>query len=123
MVAVRVIPSESINPQFEIDLHVLNPNSRSLALRGLSYTLAVKDRELIKGVANQLPVIEAFGEGDIQLLATADLVSSFRLLGDFLKNPAGELTYHLDIKLDVGEYLPLVYIEKQGELNLLGLKK
>ncbi len=53
----RAIPSEGMLPEFEIDLHVVNPNREPLKLVGVSYTVTLEGHELIRGVGNELPVI------------------------------------------------------------------
>ena len=45
-------------PTFEIVLHVINPNLEPLELAGISYSISLDDHKLIKGVGNNLPVIE-----------------------------------------------------------------
>lgn len=57
-------------PSFEIALHVINPNLEPLELVGISYTISLDGHELIKGVGNELPVIEGYGEGSFTLTAS-----------------------------------------------------
>ena len=66
----RILPSSGLAPEFEIGLRVTNPNAQALNLRGVAYTASLDGRELIEGVANDLPTIEAYGTGDVTLTAT-----------------------------------------------------
>ena len=116
--AFRVVPTNSINPSFEIDLHIINPNNTALELRGVAYTASIEGYKVLSGVANQLPVIAAYGEGDVRLLAAADLLGSFRLLNDLMREGRDSLSYTLDIKLDVGSFVPAIYVQESGEISL-----
>ncbi len=121
--AFKLIPANSINPQFEIDLHIINPNDFSLVLKGVSYTASIEGHQLLAGVANDLPVVEAYGEVDVSLQARADLFSGFRLLGDLMKNQRQGLKYQINAKLDVGDFIPAIHIEEKGDLLVMAKEK
>jgi len=113
-------PTESIVPQFEIGLHIVNPNRQPLDLKGIAYTISLEGHNIMTGVANQLPVIEAYGEGDVQLLATLDLLSSIGFFTDMIRNKKKEtLSYKLNAKLDPGGFQPVIRVTKKGNLSLL----
>lgn len=117
--AFRALPTAGLNPQFEIDLHIINPNSRTLKLQGLAYSATIEGHKIFSGVANQLPVIAGYGEGDVSLLASADLMGSFRLLNDLMTQSREGLKYQLNIKLDAGDFIPAIYIKEKGEISLV----
>ena len=53
----RALPSEGGAPRFELKLRIANPNTQSLDIAGISYSVDVLDRELISGVTNEVPLI------------------------------------------------------------------
>ncbi len=114
----RTVPSESGMPKFEIGLQVINPNSEALNLRGVAYTVSVEGRELIKGVGNDLPVIEGYGEGEFTVTATASLFEGAMLLKDLVSSPKGSLGYEFEAKLDVGALVPAIRVRDEGEFSL-----
>jgi LEA14-like dessication related protein len=114
----RVLPSAGAVPNFEIGLHVINPNRESLELRGIAYTVSLDDHELLKGVGNDLPVIEAYGEGDFTISASANLLAGIRFIGDLMKGSNDRLRYDLDAKLDVGGLRPAIRVRDSGEISL-----
>jgi LEA14-like dessication related protein len=67
-------------PEFDIVLHVTNPNRQALEIAGLSYTIHLQGSRLVQCVANELPRIDAYGEADIRMHASADLVAGINLL-------------------------------------------
>jgi LEA14-like dessication related protein len=114
----RALPSDGIVPNFEIGLHVINPNSDTLPLRGVAYTISLGGYELIKGVGNELPVIEAYGEGDIVLTASASMLSAIQLINDLMKQPSDTIAYEIAAKLDIGAFRPAIRVRELGELSL-----
>jgi LEA14-like dessication related protein len=114
----RALPSKGMAPRFEIGLHVTNPNRVALALEGLSYSVNIEGHQLLTGVANDLPVIEGYGEGDITLLATADLFNSISLISDLMRQPRDSFNYEIIAKLDLGGMYPDIPVKKQGQISL-----
>lgn len=116
----RSIPSDSMNPQFEIGLHIVNPNNIDLNLQGVAYTVTIAGHTILTGASHDLPLIPAYGEGDVTLKASADLLGSLRLIASVLKNQHQQLDYQLDVKLDVGDFIPAIRVEKHGEISMPG---
>lgn len=114
----RAIPSAGTIPNFEIGLHVINPNPEPLKLRGVSYTVRLGGHELVKGVGNQLPVIEAYGEGDLLLTGSANLIAGMRLVGDLMNRPGDTMEYEFEAKLDIGALRPAIRVKDSGEVAL-----
>ena len=120
--SVRAIPSQGMLPDFEIDLHVVNPNREALKLAGVSYTVSLEGYELIKGVGNDLPVIEGYGEGDITLNASADLFAGVGLIRELMSTGKDTLSYRFEAKLDPGALRPSIRIKDTGEVSLSGAR-
>lgn len=114
----RALPSESMVPSFEIGLRVINPNRESLELQGVAYTVSLEGHELIKGVGNELPVIEGYGEGDLKLTATANLFAGIRLISDLMRKQRDSFTYEFEAKLDIGAFRPAIRVTDTGEISL-----
>jgi LEA14-like dessication related protein len=110
-------PSNSVSPEFEIVLHITNPNRDSLELEGVSYTINLNDNKVISGVANDLPTIEPYGEADVTLYATADLFGGFQLLTGLMNTKNGQIEYEFNAKLDAGLFKPLIRVSKKGVLT------
>ncbi len=115
--AFRVLPSNTLNPKFEIDLHIINPNNIMLNLQGISYSASIEGHKILTGVSNELPVIEAYGEGDVRLVASADLFGSFGLINDLVRQNKKDLSYQLNVKLDVGNFTPAIRVERLGTIS------
>ncbi len=116
----RALPTQGAIPDFEIGLHVINPNGEALNLRGVSYTISLGGYDLIKGVANQLPVIEGYGQGDLMLTGSANLIAGIRLVNALITRPGDTVPYEFSAKLDVGAWRPAIRVKDGGVISLQG---
>lgn len=116
--SVRALPSEGALPDFEIVLHVLNPNNEALKLSGVSYTVSLDGHDVVKGVGNDLPVIEGYGEADLTLTASANLFAGIGLLRDMMSTPGDKIDYEFEAKLDPGPLSPSIRVKDAGEISL-----
>ncbi|RDE19744.1 hypothetical protein DV711_12765 [Motiliproteus coralliicola] len=123
LTSFELLPSNGVAPKFGIGLHVINPNRTPLSLKGLVYNVEIEGHKILTGVANDLPVIAAYGEGDIQLQASANLFNTLRMLSSLVNRPSDSLSYDLNAKLDVGSLLPRVEVNESGKIDLSGLSR
>lgn len=105
-------------PEFDIVLRVTNPNRDALEIAGLSYTIHLQGNKLIDGVASQLPIIPAYGEAEVRLRATADLVGGLNLLGELLDRPGERVAFELNADIDLGRFYPMVNVTRRGTISL-----
>ena len=115
-VALRVVNGLSVD--FDIVLNVTNPNRKALSARGLTYTVRLLGRQVIEGVTNNIPTIAAYGEAEVNLSATADLVTGLGLLNDFLTRPSEPLDYEFNAEIDLGALYPTVKVQRSGIIAL-----
>jgi hypothetical protein len=113
--AFRLLPSKGL-PKFEIELHVINPNSTELKLRGISYSASIEGNKVLSGVANKIPTIAPYGEAKVTLTGSVDLFGSIQLLTDLMQQRNTGINYKLNVKLDVGRFMPNIRVEKQGQI-------
>jgi len=114
----KVLPSSGMLPQFAIGLHIINPNRTALTLQGLVYTIELEGHKVITGVANNLPVIAAYGEDDIELQASADLFNGLRVLSSLIQQQNGQVNYRFTARLNVSNLMPDIAISDQGKIDL-----
>lgn len=118
--SLRALPAAANTlPDFEVGLRVLNPNPEPLKLRGVSFTVSLDGRDLVKGVGNQLPVIEPYGAGDFKVTASANVFAGIRFISDLLRSgPKDTFDYDLEAKLDIGAFRPPIRIRDSGRIDL-----
>lgn len=114
----RALPSQGAMPEFEIVLNVTNPNRDALELEGITYTVRLNGRDLVKGVGNDLPVIDGYGSGDFTLSASASMYSGIRFFSDLMKSNSESIRYEVEAKLDVGRFRPAIRIKDSGDFSM-----
>lgn len=114
----RSIPSDSGAPRFEIKLRIANPNKQTLDIAGISYSIELLDRELISGVTNDVPTIEAYSEEVVTLEAGLQLFELVKLFASLGREPAEQLDYRFSAKVDFNGFLPTQRIEDSGTIAL-----
>lgn len=116
----RSLPGTEGAPRFEIKLRVINPNAQPLDIVGISYSIALLDRELISGVSNDVPRIEPYSEEVVTLEASLQLFELLRLLASLGRSSSTEvaLDYRFSAKIDFKGLVPTQRIEDTGEISL-----
>ena len=115
--SIRLINFDGLTPQFEIDLHIVNPNRDALELKGLSYTLSLADKRIVSGATSDLPVVAAYGEADFKIDARVSLLDGLQLLSKLMNESQENLVYEFNAKLDLGSFYPTIPIKREGLLN------
>lgn len=105
-------------PAFEIRLQVVNPNLEPLELAGIAYTISLDGHELIKGVGNDLPVIDGYGEGSFTLTAGFNVLAGIQLFRSLLAKDTDTFNYAFEAKLDPGAFRPKIRITQAGSVSL-----
>jgi LEA14-like dessication related protein len=105
-------------PAFEIRLHVTNPNLEPLELAGISYTISLDGQDLIKGVGNELPVIEGYGEGTFTVTAGFKIMAGIRFFRSLIGKDSDSFDYSFKAKLDPGAYKRKIRIADSGSISL-----
>jgi len=116
--AIRSLLFQKAMPAFEIGLRVINPNREPLELQGISYTVSLEGHEVIKGVGNELPIVDAYGEGEFKLTASANLFAGIRLITDLMSGGGDSFKYSFEAKLDIGAFRPVIRVRDAGKISL-----
>ena len=107
-------------PTFEIVLHVINPNLDPLELAGISYSISLDNHKLIKGVGNNLPIIEGYGEGSFVVTAGFNVIAGIQLFRSLMNKDSDSFDYAFDAKLDPGAYKRKIRVSDSGSISLSG---
>ena len=107
-------------PKFEIILHVINPNLDPLELAGISYSISLDNKELIKGVGADLPVIDGYSEGSFSVIAGFNVLAGIQLFRSLLEKDTDSFDYSFKAKLDPGAYKRKIRISDSGSISLSG---
>jgi len=120
--SLELLEQRGLSQRFRIGLRLLNPNSRTLSVNGMSYTLSLNGFKLISGVSNRIPDLLAYGETRVFLQAGTDLFEALRLLRSLTAQSQDplhySLHYQLNAKLDLKGLAPTLNIRRMGTVDL-----
>ena len=118
MESFRSLPGASGAPRFEIKLRVQNPNKEPLNIAGISYGIEVLGKELVSGVTNDVPHIDAYSDGVVTLDASLQMFQLLRLLASLGTAPTDALNYRFTAKIDFEGLVPTQRVEETGQIDL-----
>lgn len=118
LVSIQSLPVQGEAPTFEIKLRVMNPNTQTLDIAGISYSVALLGKELVTGITNDIAPIEGYGEGIVTLKASLQLMELLRLMASLGTSGSGPLEYRFTAKIDFNGFMPTQRIEETGEITL-----
>jgi LEA14-like dessication related protein len=114
----KALPSQGGAPRFEIKLRIANPNKQTFDIAGISYGVEIQGQELISGVTNDVPFIEAYSEEVVTLEAGLQLFHLLRLLASLGMEPTDALEYRFLGKIDFKGFVPTQRVEETGTISL-----
>lgn len=115
---LKPLPSQGIAPVFEVGLHIINPSNSTLKIDGISYTIKLEGQRVLVGVANDLPDIGPYSEGDTAIRATTDMVGSFLLITKLMREKQESIHYEFSARLGVAGLRQDIKVVKEGVLSL-----
>ena len=118
----RAVPSTSGAglPSFEIGLQVINPNLEALEIAGISYTVSLDGQDVIKGVGNDMPTIEGYGEGTLTVTAAFNMMAGIQLFRSLMNKSNETFDYAFEAKLDPGAFKRKIRVRDSGTISLAG---
>lgn len=121
---LQLLPAQGFSQPIEISLLISNPNDRNLSLRGMSYTVGIENFDVLSGVSDQLPTLNAYQETPVKVVVTANVLQLVRLVEHFGRNGVKEnVNYNFSAKLDFSAWLPALRINEKGSIPLAAKKR
>ena len=118
LIGIEALPSDGIEPRFQVSLRVINPNNSDMTIDGVYYELSLRGKEFITGASSTSTTVPSYGENTLNLQASIGLMKMLALMGDFIRNPDNpKLDYQFRAKIDVRELMIPLHITKQGDIS------
>ena len=121
VVGVEIARGDLFEQRFKARMRVQNPNDRSIAVRGVSYTLQIGGEELGRGLSGSSFTVPALGEAEFDMLVTMNLAGTLMRLLERARSDGlpDSLSYRLrgEVKLAEGLVRTVPFDEK-GSVRL-----
>lgn len=116
VVGVEIVRGDLFEQRFKARMRVRNPNDRSIAVRGVSYSLQIGGEELGRGLSGSSFTVPALGEAEFDMLVTANLAGTVMRLLERARSDGlpDSLSYRLrgEVKLAEGLVRSIPFDEK-----------
>lgn len=123
VLSIKRMPSQGMDQQLVVELNVQNPNAMDLPLKGIAYALLIEGNEVASGVSANVSTIPAYGEAQLSLPVTTNLMGMVRLVTGLMMKGQQNINYELLAKLDVGiALIPKLTISEAGTIPLSTLR-
>lgn len=107
-----------LDQRFRVQLTMTNPNDYALDLKAIQFEVSIADRELINGVAGNLPKIPAYGQASFAVEGQANVFEVGGLLAKVLKNPTAKIDYDVTGTVSLRSGFPKTFpLKKRGTLS------
>jgi len=118
IVSIKMAEQQGLRQMFDVTLAVSNPNGINLSLVGMDYTLALEGLDVIKGSANNIPTIPAYGKQNIDIRLGIGLLEGLQFFNKLSSKGSAALDYGLQLNLDTGlPILGVIPISRKGVLD------
>ena len=117
VVSMTMQSADIFSQRMLVRMRVLNPNSRELPVKGITYRIEVDGTELAQGLTDKAFVVPALGEAEFDVQVTANLASALtQLLG---RKSRDTLDYRLvgSVALSSG-FLRRIPFDERGSVKL-----
>ncbi len=117
VLAVAVGPVSQDQQQLRLTLHAVNPNARTIAVRGIDCTLELSGAQVAQGMTTQAFALPANGAIDFDVDVTADLATAVRILAGNLSHHAVDYRLYGRVHLQ-GGILSTLPFDQRGRVRL-----
>lgn len=107
-----------LDQRFRVQLTMTNPNDYALDLKAIQFEVSIADKELINGVAGNLPKIPAYGQASFSVDGQANVLEVGSLMAKVLKNPSANFDYTVKGTVSLRSGFPKTFpLQKRGTLS------
>ena len=118
LTGLRPLPSQGLEARFMVGLKIVNMSARTLNISGMSYRLKLNGHPVASGVSSGIRGIPAYREKRVEVEASTNLLASFKMIGEAIKNPAQNFNYELETKLRMSWWPVPITVVESGEIDL-----
>jgi len=119
IVGVRLEGSDLLTQHFKVRVHVVNPNDRTLPVKGIEYTLEVDGEPFATGDSAASFIVPALGEAEFDMNVTTNVAGTLVRLLSRGSDAAANVPYRLTGKISLSQgWLQSIPFEQHGTFRL-----
>ncbi|HUL47054.1 MAG TPA: LEA type 2 family protein [Steroidobacteraceae bacterium] len=119
IVGVRLEGSDLLTQHLKVRVHVINPNDRTLPVKGIDYTLEVDGQPFATGESAASFVVPALGEAEFDMNVTTNMAGMLVRLLARGSDAAANVPYRLAGKISLSQgWLQSIPFEQHGTFRL-----
>lgn len=123
LVGITPQAGQSIAPEFNIKLKVVNPTDSEVRIKGVSAKVYLQGHRVAAGVTGKMDPIASFSDGMVSLTASSDLFGGIGFIYDMVNSGAEKIDYRLELSISQeGRLIPIKVVET-GQFDLSKLQK
>ena len=115
---LKMLESTVFEQRFEASMRIQNRSQSELSLKGLSFDLALNDKDFASGVSNQQLVIAPLSEGVVTVNLTSTLFSLIRQFQSMQEMQNKPFSYDLHGRIFTDQDYFGVSFSEKGEIDL-----
>jgi LEA14-like dessication related protein len=124
IVGLEIVDLGLLQQRYAVTLNVQNPNPLTLPVSGMSYALQVGGKDFARGVTSKPFTLPAYGEAQVQVDLTTNLLDSVRRIQALLDSGMETVGYSLTGRLQVDlPFVGAVPFQNRGEINLAAITR
>jgi LEA14-like dessication related protein len=96
---LRMLPAQGLEQRFRLSFRVVNPNNMAFPVDGMNFKLSLRGLKVATGVSDKTFVLEPLSENTFEVVVSANLFNSGRVLLDILNTKPKEIAYEINASI------------------------
>ena len=115
---IRPLPSTGLEPRFQVDLRLINPNDREIPIKGGAFKLYLQGARIASGVIGRPVAVPAFGDALVSVEGSGDLLGGLVMFQKIVRDNPDRLNYRIEVSLSRENSLLPLMLEREGIVDL-----
>lgn len=101
LVNLKLLESTPFEQRYQLKFRIQNPNTESLPVTGMHFTLEINEKKFMTGLSNQSVNVPAFSDAVVDATGTTTLFGIARQLQGLQSNDKPSFAYRLSGKISI----------------------
>jgi len=101
LVNLELLESSPFEQRYQLKFRIQNPNTESMSVTGMHFTLDINDKKFMSGLSNEKIIIPAYSDAIVKATGTTTLFGIARQLQGLQDNNKASFAYRLSGKISI----------------------